>query len=252
MVRLCKTIFIVLGLATVSDAAIGQTLNSNHDARVLPRSHASVNNAPSDPRTQPGRGLESAESSRSHYQANVSVPSEAQPAAESSESRGRFPSLTPRSPSSTDSGNRNLASKPFSGSIVTVGCSLGVVLGLFAALVWVTRRFGNRSMAHGAIPAEVLQPLGSAPIDARTTLTMVRCGNRVLVLARTPTGIQPITEITDPKEVRHVTALCLGDAKKEFASTLQAIEREETPSGYVGASPEKPTPRSSGRLFATA
>ena len=217
-----------------------QNSTSNTEPRVLHRSYATVepasyNQVPNDPAT-----------------ADSIAPSATLATSQTTTTGSNFPSLNPRIETSKGQGTRGLSPKPFSGSLLTVGCSLGVVLGLFAGLVWVTRRFGARSMAAGGIPKEALQPLGSSPIDARTNLTLVRCGNRILVLARTATGIQPLSEITDPKEVRHLTALCLGDSKKEFASTLEAIEQEETPSGYVGAPAEKPTPRSRGRLFATA
>ncbi|MEM8667607.1 MAG: flagellar biosynthetic protein FliO [Planctomycetota bacterium] len=175
---------------------------------------------------------------------------------------GNFPSLSPKQDAASGQRSRSSDKTPFSGSLVTVGSSLAVVLGLFAGLVWITRRFGAKTMGAGSLPNEVLQPLGSSPIDARTNLTLVRCGTKILVLARTASGVQPISEITEPNEVRHITALCSGDSKKEFASTLQAIEKEQTGPGYVGAasSTSQPTvsqgeasnPRSRGRLFATA
>ena len=40
---------------------------------------------------------------------------------------------------------------------ITVTSSLAVVLGLFAGLVWLTRKFGSRAMNQGAVPKEVLQ-----------------------------------------------------------------------------------------------
>lgn len=173
--------------------------------------------------------------------------------AEASTIAGNFPSLSPQ-PASQQEKNRprSEGSTPFSGSLITVGSSLAVVLGLFAALVWVTRRFAARSMPQGGIPTEVMQALGSSPIDARTRLTLVRCGNRILILAQTATGVQPISEINDPNEVRQLTALCLSDSKKEFASTLQAIEKEQAAASYVDGPSETPPRRSPGRLFTTA
>ncbi len=136
---------------------------------------------------------------------------------------------------------------------VTVTSSLAVVLGLFAGLVWLTRKFGSRSMNHAAVPKEVLTSLGSTPIDSRTRITMLRCGNRILVVAQTATGLHPLSEITDPDEVRELTAACLGDSTQAFKSTLQSIEAEKTNSGFVDANAKTPSTeaRSRGRLFAT-
>lgn len=143
------------------------------------------------------------------------------------------------------------ASGPLSGPAVTVTCSLAVVLGLFGCLVCLTRKFGNRSMTGGTIPSEVLQRLGSTAIDVRTKITMIRCGNRIVVMAQTPAGIFPISEIADAKEVQELTASCLGQSRREFASTLQSIEKERPAPGYLGTE-GKAAPRASGQLFARA
>ena len=81
---------------------------------------------------------------------------------------------------------------------------------------------------------------------------MVRCGNRILVLAQNAQGVQPITEITAPDEVRELTAACLGNSKQAFASTLHSIEQERTDEGFLGEPTSQRTPRARGKLFATA
>ena len=80
---------------------------------------------------------------------------------------------------------------------------------------------------------------------------MVRCGNRVLILAQSATGVHPLSEISEPDEVRHLTAACLGNSKKSFDSALQSIEREKADGGFLGNQIDPPTPRASKRLFAT-
>ena len=215
---------IVIGLGLgVSESSAQQMPMTPPEARVLHRSYASV---------APG-----------------STPIEQ---AEANTLANNFPPLSPQASSDQEDRPRSEASTPFSGSLITVGSSLVVVLGLFAALVWITRRFASRSMPQGGIPSEVMQALGSSPIDARTRLTLVRCGNRILVLAQTATGVQPISEITDPNEVRQLTALCLSDSKKAFASTLKAIEKEQTADDYVGGPIENSPRRSPASLFTTA
>ena len=135
---------------------------------------------------------------------------------------------------------------------VTVTSSLAVVLGLFAALVWLTRKYGSRTLGTGGIPKDVLASLGSAAIDSRTRVTMLRCGGRILVFAQTAGAIQPLSEITDPEEVRQLTAACLGDAKDTFAATLKSMEHESGDSGFLGNARTEPQPRPRGRLFTTA
>ncbi len=168
---------------------------------------------------------------------------------------GSFPELKRGSISSENETGRDEdsnAAPKVSGSLVTICSSLAVVLGLFAGFVWINRKFGSGSSNHGAIPKEVVQPLGSTPIDSRNRLTMIRCGNRILVLAQNAQGVQPIAEITSPDEVRELTAACLGDSKRAFASTLQSIEQERAGDGFLGEPVVQPSPRARGRLFASA
>ena len=151
-----------------------------------------------------------------------------------------------------DSGSGSTGKHELAGSAITMISSLVVVLGLFGGLVWMTRKFGSRGMSQGAIPREVLQSLGSVPLDARTRITMVRCGDRILVMAQTATGVHPLAEITDRDEVRELSAACLGDARQAFASALKSIEHEKAQPGYVGSQKVSPTSRGSRRLFASA
>jgi flagellar biogenesis protein FliO len=144
------------------------------------------------------------------------------------------------------------STRQFAGPAITVAFSLVVVLGLFASLVCITRKFGSRGIHQGVLPKEVLQGLGSAAVDARTRITLIRCGTRILVIAQTATGVHPLAEITNPEEVRELSAACLGESKQAFASTLHSIEQETAQPGYLGGQTDAPAPRARGRLFATA
>ena len=136
------------------------------------------------------------------------------------------------------------------GPAVTMASSLIVVLGLFAGLVWLTRRFGTRRGGGGELPAELIEPLGSRPIDSRTRVTLLRCGGRLIVVAQTQSGLHPLTEITDPDEVRRTLAACRGESRAGFAETLASMEQDPSPPGFIGDPPAKPASR--GRLFVTA
>ena len=191
--------------------------------------------------------------------ASTSAPQTAQPASLNEPTpkviaRG-FPSLSQRSVEADTPGDQ-ANSEPESQLAVpgfTVASSLAVVLGLFAGFVWLTRRFSSGGTANGVIPKDVIQNLGSTAIDSRTKVSMIRCGNRIIVVAQTATGIHPLSEITDVNEVQQLTASCIGDSKRNFANTLREFENEPAEKGFVGTPTESsPTPRSRGRLFASA
>lgn len=166
-----------------------------------------------------------------------------------------FPAFTPPGATSNAQDNPQAGKQSeIAVPALTVTSSLAIVLGLFAGLVWLTRKFGARGMNQGVVPKDVLMSLGSTPIDSRTRITLLRCGKRILVVAQSTGGIQPLSEISDPDEVRELTAACRGDSKHRFDSTLHSLETEKTSHGFVDTQPTTSTspPRSRGRLFAAA
>jgi len=171
---------------------------------------------------------------------------------------GGFPSLDMGNEEATEAGGyasiSDQASK-MTGSTITVVTSLVVVLGLFAGFVWMTRRFGQAGPSARALPNQVFEQLGGAPIDARTRVVLLRCGSKVLVVSQTASGMTPLAELTDPDEVQAVTAACTGSSKLEFMDTLRKFESQPAAAGFAGepnARPVTGSPRRSGRLFATA
>jgi len=144
--------------------------------------------------------------------------------------------------------------------LVTVTSSLAIVLALFSGLVWVSRKFGGASATSKPIPASALQPLGHIMLDPRTKLMLIKCGRRILVVSQTASGLTPITEVTDPEEVRELIACCSAEAREVFERTLRQIELEPArgftesyPSEKAGTKDVAPAGgRPSGRLFASA
>ncbi len=136
----------------------------------------------------------------------------------------------------------------FASPVITVVSSLVVVLGLFATLIWLTRRFGGGAVRAGAMPSDVIQNLGSTALDAQTRVTMLRCGNRIVVAAQTSGGVHPLCEITDPREVHELIVACTGQPQPSFADTRQQVPPAvEEPTAAV-----LPEARRRGRLFASA
>jgi flagellar protein FliO/FliZ len=131
--------------------------------------------------------------------------------------------------------------------LVTVSSSLAVVLGLFAALVWVTRKYGAKN-SGGALPSELVEVLGSQSLDARTRIQLIRVGTRIIVAAQSATsGLQSLSEISDADEVHRIMTACTSNSRNSFASTLQEFEREPSHGGFAD-----PTPPARRKLFASA
>ncbi len=172
-----------------------------------------------------------------------------------------FPSLTQDSNGADGSLTKDSAGT--ASPLITVTSSLIVVLGLFAGLVWMTRKFNKQAVLGGQVSKEAVDFLGSYPIDPRNRVCLLRVGVRVIVAAQTSSGMQPLSEITDPEEVQHLIAACKGSSGEDFAKTLESMQKEKSKPGFLGdeASPEKATQqgryeepgaaRSLGRLFAS-
>ncbi len=91
-------------------------------------------------------------------------------------------------------------------SVITVTSSLAVALGAFFVLMWVLRRASPPGA--GALPNEVVEVLGRAPLSGRQQMHLLRCGRKLLLVSVTPAGAETLTEITDPLEVDRLAGLC--------------------------------------------
>lgn len=123
------------------------------------------------------------------------------------------------------------AKKDVRGPIFTVTSSLAIVLGLFCGFVWLSRKTNH---GRGSILSnDVFTVLGTSAIDVRNKATLVKCGNRVLLLAMTPTGVSTLAEYTDPSEVNDLLASTGGSAKAAFSEALQDAGDGQSASGFV-------------------
>jgi flagellar biogenesis protein FliO len=89
--------------------------------------------------------------------------------------------------------------------LTTLG-SLALVLCLFFAVAYALRRGTPR--AHAALPGEVVEILGRAPLPGRHQMHLVRCGHKLLLVAVSAAGADTLTEITDAAEVDRLCGLC--------------------------------------------
>jgi len=108
-------------------------------------------------------------------------------------------------------------------SWVTVAGSLGVVLGLFLVVAWAMRR----TVPGGSVvlPSDVVEVLGRAALAGKAQVHLVRCGSKLLLVSLSPTGVETLTEITDPDDVDRLAGLCRqaqpGSATAAFRHVLQ-------------------------------
>lgn len=91
-------------------------------------------------------------------------------------------------------------------SFVNAATSLGIVLGLFLMVMWAVRR--GMPKGDGLLPREAVEVLGRAPLVGRQQVHLVRCGNKMVLLNVTPTGVETLTEISDPAEVDRLHSIC--------------------------------------------
>jgi flagellar biogenesis protein FliO len=71
-------------------------------------------------------------------------------------------------------------------------------------------------------------------------MQLIRVGNKLILVALSPTGVEPLTEITDATEVEHLLALCRRGQKESstavFRQTLAQLASEPAARGFVGVS----------------
>jgi len=159
--------------------------------------------------------------------AAISLPSPSQPTADQS-AQGR--ALRPAPGSDGAEATKRSAAMP----LVTIGSSLAVVLGLFAALVWVSKKSGVAAGRSGTLPDTALRLLGQKSLGTAGSIAFVRCGQRVLVVGLSSAGMQPLSEITDAEEVRNLESLCLGESPASFREVLGDVHLDAAAGGFVG------------------
>jgi len=122
------------------------------------------------------------------------------------------------------------------GSIYTTLTSLAVVLGLFLLSAGLVRRGARKS--NGRLPEEVVSVLGRVPLAARQFAELIRVGNKLVLVSRTPSGTESLAEITDPAEIDRIVGLCQQASNKssttEFDQVFRQLADETAPVGFLG------------------
>ena len=121
-------------------------------------------------------------------------------------------------------------------SIVPVTILCGIILIVF----WgATYFFKQKNPGYSAsLPNEALEILGRKFLDPKTSILFLRCGNRILIVGRSETGLNTLGEISDAYEVDILTGLCkaehargtaLTDSFKTLFMRAQTDEKESKP-----------------------
>jgi len=103
---------------------------------------------------------------------------------------------------------------------------LGLILLLLGLIGWIAGK--KTKLPFGLLSAEVFEILGRAPITPRFSVQLIRCGDRLLLVAITPDTISTLSEITDPEEVTRLLALCRGTNPKGISESFRQIFEQMT------------------------
>ena len=132
------------------------------------------------------------------------------------------PQLKPHNPTNhTETGKRPDGLS----SATTVAGSLALVLGLFFLVVWAIRRASPN--ASTALPTEVFEVLGRAPLANRQQAIMLRCGNKLLLVSAGVADTKTLTEISDPAEVDRLVSLCRQGRSGGAAAAFRQVFRQK-------------------------
>jgi flagellar biogenesis protein FliO len=155
-------------------------------------SHDSIHAAAYEPRR-----LEPTDAVAASSAAAASDAADTEPAA--------FPALPlPKQKNKPAAGKTSRVASPYQ-ALVTVGLATVAVVGLFLGLAYLARR--GLPSRGGLLSSDVVTVLGRAPLAGKQLMFLIRIGNRLLLVSSGPDGVSTLTEITDPEQVLHLSAL---------------------------------------------
>lgn len=99
--------------------------------------------------------------------------------------------------------------------------SLALVLAMIVLGARIYRFYA--APARQDLPSEALQVLGSAQLEPKLTLHVVRWGPRLLLIGSGPQGLQSLAELSDADEVERVAAACRAKRPRSATTTLRRV-----------------------------
>ena len=144
----------------------------------------------------------------------------------STETSGESSAPLPLAPRGRASANESTGAAPSVGrAIATVASSLAVVAGLLIVVTWFARRYHP---AVKGLPPELFLHLGTTNIAGRQTMHVMRFGDKLLLVAASPSGLRSLAELTNLEDVERLTALCGPTSSNPIASTFQRVVADWT------------------------
>jgi len=107
------------------------------------------------------------------------------------------------------------------GKVGSIAASLGVVVGLFLMIAWVGKK--KLPKLGGPLPKEVFQVVGKSQLSGKQKLELVRIGGKLILLCVTSSGVETLTEITDPIEVERLLTLVRQDSPGSISGSFHEI-----------------------------
>lgn len=149
-------------------------------------------------------------------------------------------------------------SKPRSQTTVWI-VLIGIVAAAAGLSLWARRGGGT---AHWKIPSNVFQVLGRTTVSGNQSVTLLRLGERVLLVSSSGPAMQTLAVVTDPVEVATITSECLSKRTAHVAhaapgrgrpAARNAHDTSPRPvAGSIGSDPTAPTARRTVREFDNA
>ncbi|MDR3232688.1 MAG: flagellar biosynthetic protein FliO [Planctomycetaceae bacterium] len=113
--------------------------------------------------------------------------------------------------------------------VISVAGSLLIVLSAFFLIALVFKKVSPKSCRP--LPKEAFENLGRTYITAKQQLQLFRLGNRLILVAVTPDGVSPVSEVTDSDEVLSLLGMCrrldTNSATDLFQKTVARITDDE-------------------------
>ncbi len=116
--------------------------------------------------------------------------------------------------------------------VAAAAISFGLVLLGYGLL----RKMGGRSSTRrpGRLPRQVIELVGFVPLSPRQQLQLVRLGSKLVLVAVSANGAEPLAEVTDPVEVDQILAAC-NSGQSALASAIGRWSGRQTPREYSSA-----------------
>ncbi len=114
-------------------------------------------------------------------------------------------------------------------SLVVVGGSLMVVLGVFFVVAWLSRR--GMTGASQVLPADVVEVVGRATLAGRQQMHLVRLGSKLVLISVMSNGAETLAEVTDVDEVNRLLGLCRQTQSGSVTRSFQEVFRQLSGNG---------------------